>query len=92
MVLLCHVTFQDHVIKALNDLIVRMEPLKICHHLSKFGDNARYGSGDIIVLTYHVIPQDHEMQGLCDFIGRNLSGQVTVLPSLVAIGTLVVEI
>ena len=25
MVLLCHVTFQDHVIKALNDLIVRME-------------------------------------------------------------------
>ena len=25
MVLLCHVTFQDHVIKALNDLMVRME-------------------------------------------------------------------
>ena len=45
-----------------------------------------------MVLVCHVISQDHEIKGSYDFMGNSLSKQVTILPSLVAKDTLVVEI
>ena len=45
-----------------------------------------------MVLVCHVISQDHGMKGSYDFMGNSLSKQVTILPSLVAKDTLVVEI
>ena len=43
-----------------------------------------------MVIACLVISQDHVIKGSCAFIGSNPSRFVTALPSLVAIGTLVV--
>ena len=45
-----------------------------------------------MVLVCHVISQDQTIKRLCDFIGRSSSKQVTILQSLVAKATLVVEL
>ena len=65
--------------------------LKVSQHPSKFGGYGHYGTGDIIVLVCHVISRDYIIKRSCDFKGRNLSKYVTILPSLVAIDTLVSE-
>ena len=44
-----------------------------------------------MILVCHVILQDHVIERSCDFMDRSPSRKVTILPSLVAIGTLVVE-
>ena len=53
MVFVCHVTLQDHVIKA----------LYVYHRRSKCGDHRHCGSGDIINLVCLVILQDHMIKG-----------------------------
>ena len=68
-----------------------LQPLKVCHHSSKFGAHRGCESGDIMVLVCDMILQDHVIKGSCDFMdGR--PWQVTTLPRLVAIGIVVVEI
>ena len=62
------------------------------HQFAKFGGHRHCDSENIMILGYHVISQDHIIKGSCDFIGRNPSRYVMILPSLVAIGTVVVEI
>ena len=62
------------------------------HQFAKFGGYRHCDSENIMILGYHVISQDHIIKGSCDFIGRNPSRYVMILPSLVAIGTVVVEI
>ena len=57
MVFVCHVTFQDHVVKALIDVLVRSSSKSVP---SKFGGHEHYGSEDIIVLVSHVILQNHD--------------------------------
>ena len=52
MVLVCHVTLQDHVIKALYDFMIK---IKIYHHPNKLGGHRHCGTGDIMVLVCHVI-------------------------------------
>ena len=42
-----------------------------------------------MVLVCHVISQDQVSKGPCDLMGTSLSRKVTILPSLVAIVTLV---
>ena len=44
-----------------------------------------------MVLVCHVISQDHVIKGLYDFEDSSLSREVIILPSLVAIETVVVE-
>ena len=44
-----------------------------------------------MVLVSHMTLQEHATQGGINIMGRGLSWQVTSLPSLVAIGTVVVE-
>ena len=50
------------------------------------------GSGDIMILLCHLISRDNVIKGSCEFIGRSSSRKVTFLPSLVAIGTVGMEI
>ena len=45
-----------------------------------------------MVLACHVTSQNRMIKGSCDFITKCLSRQVTTLPGLVVIGTVVVEI
>ena len=61
----------------------------ISYHPAKFGGHRHCGSGDMILV--YVILQDQVIKGSCDFMGRSPSKKVTILPSLVAIGTLLVE-
>ena len=59
----------------------------INHQLVKFGDHRHCGSGDVMILGRQVILQDHVIKESCDFMGRISSRYVTMLPRLVAIGT-----
>ena len=45
-----------------------------------------------MVLICHMISEDHVIEESCDFIGRISSRLFHILPSLVATGTVVVEI
>ena len=52
-----------------------------------------YGSGDIIVFVWQATLQDHIIKVLNDFMVRSPSRYVTIpLPSLLAIGTMAVEV
>ena len=62
------------------------------HQLVNFGGHRHGGTGDMMILVRHVILQDHVIQKSCEFMGRIPLRYVTMLPRLVAIGTVVVEI
>ena len=62
-------------IKALYDMA--MNSLKVSHHANRFGGHRHFGSGDLIVLAYHVILQDYVIKGLYDFMVRSQSRQLT---------------
>ena len=64
----------------------------VSQHPARLGGHRHCGSGDIMVSVCHVILQEHLIKGSCDSMGRSLSRKVTILPSLVAISTAVVEI
>ena len=46
----------------------------------------------MIVLVSHVISRDNLIKGSCDYTGNSLLKQVTILASLVAVSTVLVEI
>ena len=62
------------------------------HQLAKFGDHRHCDSGDIMILVCHMILQDHVIKWSFEFTGRIPSRYVTILPSLVAMGTVLVKI
>ena len=70
----------------------RQKPIKISYHPANFTRHRHCSSGDIMVIVYHVILQDHVIKGSCDVMDRSPSRWVTILPSLVFINTLVLEI
>ena len=57
-----------------------------------FCDHRQCDNGDIMVLACHVISKDHVIKGSYDFMGSSPSSWATILISLVAIGTMVVDI
>ena len=59
---------------------------------SMFGGHLSSTSGDIKYLICHVTSQNHVFEGSCNFLSGSFSWYVTTLPSLVAIGIVVVEI
>ena len=61
------------------------------HHSAKFGDHIHCGSGNIMFLIFHVILQDQVTQEPYDLTGYSPSRLVTTLSSLVAMGTVAVE-
>ena len=79
MVFVCHITFEDHVIKTFYDFMVI--PFKVSHHRTKFGGHRHSGKGDIMVLLCQEILQNHMIKRSRYFMGR-LSRQVTILQRL----------
>ena len=63
----------------------------VSHTPATFGSRRCCGRGDIMVLVSHVISQDHITKG-SNNMGRRLLRLITILLSLVAIGTVLVEI
>ena len=57
----------------------------------KLGDDRHTGRGDIIVFVCNVILQDPVIQALNDFMVRRPLGYFTIIRSLLAMATLVVE-
>ena len=45
-----------------------------------------------MILVCHVILEDPVIKGPCDFMGRSLPREVTILTSSMAIGTVVMDI
>ena len=71
-------------------LLYELESFMVNHHSAKFGGHGYYGSGDMMVLFCHVNLGDDLTKDLGNFMGKNLTRWVTILPSLVARGTVVV--
>ena len=61
------------------------------HTSAKFFGDRHRGSGDIMALVCHAILQDHVNKGSSNVMGRTSSRLLTILPSLVAMSTVVVE-
>ena len=66
--------------------------MKLSYHPAKFNGLRESGSRDIMVFVSHVTLQVHLMKVFLDFIGGSSSKYVTILTSLVALGTVIVEI
>ena len=49
------------------------DPIKVNYHLVKSGGQRHCRSEDKRVLIYHVISQDHVINGSRDFIGKSAS-------------------
>ena len=62
------------------------------HTVSKFGGHSHRGSRYKTVLVWQVISQDHVRKWSSNVMGRSHSRFITILPSWVAIGAVVVEI
>ena len=60
-------------------------------HLVKFGGH-RYCSSRDMCLVCHVIKQDHLLKGSDDYKDSSPQGKSPTYPSLVAIGTVILEI
>ena len=73
------------------DLTKQREIFMVYHHFAKFGGHSYCSSKDMF-LVCHVIKQDLIIKGSCDYNDRIPSRLVTILPSLVVIGTLVGDI
>ena len=58
---------------------------------AKFGGHRHFCNGNVMVLVCHLFLQDHMTKGSSN-MGRIPSRLVTITPSLVAIGTVVVKI
>ena len=64
----------------------------VSHHPATFSRHKHCISGDTMFSVCHEISQNHLTKGWSNIIGRIPSWQVTSFPSLVAIGTVVLEI
>ena len=47
--------------------------MNVGYHPVKCGGHRHSDSGDIVILVYHVISQNHVIRGSFDFTGRSLS-------------------
>ena len=75
-----------------------MKSVTVSHHLAVFGGLAMFGghwfstSGDRKHLTCHLTLQNHVIEGSSNPMKVSSSWYITTLPSLVAVGIVVVEI
>ena len=72
-------------------LFYGQKPHKVSHYPTKSGGHRRGDSDNVMVLVCHVISLDNVIKRSCGFMSRSPSKQVTILQSVVAIATLVVE-
>ena len=66
--------------------------LIVSDHFSKFSGHRPCGSRVITHLIFHVILKDHVIKGACQFLKGSSSVYIPTLPSLVALGIVVVDI
>ena len=64
----------------------------VSHHPAKFSGHKLCGSGDIMVLVSPVILEGHVTKVSGNSLGKSPSRYITILPSLVSIGTVTLEI
>ena len=86
MFLICHVIVKfcwPHDRNAMSFL--GCKTLKVSQHPVKFGDCRLCDSGNIISSACQVILQEHVINVLCHFMGKNPSRLVIILPRFVAI-------
>ena len=87
MILVLHVTLQDHVTKGSCEFMSR-SPLKVMHHPAKFGGFWHCVSGCVMSPVCYVNLYDHVAKRSFKSTVR----KITILPSLVTIGTVRVKI
>ena len=73
-------------------LIYGSKLLTVSHHLTKFGGHWSIEIADMKYLICHVTSQNYLTKGSSDFMSESSSWYASTLPSLKAIGTVVVEI
>ena len=78
---------QNHITEGLSNF---MSGSASCHQLAKFGGHRDISGRGVMFLVCHVIKQDHVIQGWDDYNDRSPTREVTILPSLVVIDTVVV--
>ena len=64
----------------------------VSHHPTKFNDQRDSSSGDTMVFICPVTLQDYAIKALSNFMVKSPTRYITILPSLVAIVTVIVEI
>ena len=89
--LVCYVTFREHMFKGLFGFI-EWKPVTLSHHLAMFVDRWSSGSEYTKYLTCHMTLQNHVIEGSSNFMSGSSSLYITTLPSLLAIGIIVVDI
>ena len=70
----------------------RWKPLTVHHLLAMFDAHRSSASGNITYLICHMTSQDHVIERSCEVTDGSTPLYVTVQPSLMAIGIVVVEI
>ena len=90
MFLICHMNLREHIFKGSGEIFM-WKPLTESH-LPMFGGHWPRASKDINYLICHMTPQNHAVDGSCNFLNGCTSWYVTTLPVLVATGIMVVEI
>ena len=82
MFLICHLTSRYHMFNELREFMGGSPTI--------FRGHCSSASGEMMYFICHVNSQDHVIEG-CDFMGESSSLYVSILPGLVAIGSVVVE-
>ena len=82
MMLVCHLTSQDHLITGSCDFKGGSQSKP-----AKFGDHRHSFSVGVMVFVCHVTLQYHVINVLNDFMARNPSRYITILPNFAAMGT-----
>ena len=70
----------------------RLELVKVKYHFTKFDGHRHSSSGHIMVFVCLVTLQDHVIKVLNDFMYKSPLRYISILPSLVVIGTVAEEI
>ena len=83
-------TSLDHIFKGLCDY--EWKALTLSLHLAMFGDNWSAASRDIKYLICRVISRNHVIEGSCNLMSRSSSLLVTILPSLIATDSGILDI
>ena len=86
--MICHVTSREHMFKGLCEIMGGIESL----HLLVFGGHWFSANGDIKYLICHMTFENHVTERSYTFLSGCSSLPATILPTLVAIGIVVVEI
>ena len=73
-------------------MTLAQKPFLVTHHIANFNSHMPCGSRDTTYLICHMTLQDNVVKVYCDFMEESSSLYVNILRSLVAIGTVVVEI